>query len=145
MKPILPSRGTFRGIINYYSNKGKLQNVYINASVSGSKNLIKDQNLGNHRHWSSEANNAFGQWFSVNIDNKRILYSAYSIFTSTGANCYPRSWDVYISNDQENWTKVDERRNEDSLNKTQKNICISASNIRQIHQSCQQRKKQMPN
>ena len=122
MKPILPSRGTFRGIINYYSNKGKLQNVFVDASNIAKKESITNQSpIG---HWSSESNGTFSQWFSINIDNKKILYNAYSIYTLTGMNCYSRSWDVYISNDNLNWIKFDEKRDDDSLNGAAKTFIL---------------------
>ena len=114
MNVFLP-KNLYKGIINYYLKKGKRSSILLFAGFSSEYVVVRAIDRDVSSHWGSPVSNNFGQSLYLSIERKPILVSSYSMMSQTGSNCYPRSWNFSVSNDNETWVESHSVNNSDVL------------------------------
>ena len=111
-----PKNGNFSGIFNYYRTIGRHSEIHLETSSPDyqySPFCIIDGNVESE-FWS-ESSDVHGQWFTLGLLQRDVLISDYTIYSQTGINCYPKSWNFSISNDNKQWHFVHEIGESDIL------------------------------
>ena len=95
------------GILHFFRRKNNFKTVKISASDEGGNSYMNVfDGVPGTEYWSGK-NDTYGQWVSIAFENN-ILLTSYSLYSQTGSNCYPKSFEVQSSIDGENWIKIDE-------------------------------------
>lgn len=112
----------FKGILRYLTEKTK-GNIHDNETIEITSNSIYDEDISNHPKNSVDYKcyeSADKENFTVVFDfkNKAVQLSNYSIKTYYYAENggHLKSWSIEVSNDKNNWEKVDEHTDDKSLN-----------------------------
>lgn len=134
------SGNEFNGLLRYLSDKTK-GNIHDNGtinitsnSISGNchpKNLVDYQN--NESNWYRSEEKTTDAYVCFDFKNLRVQPTSYSIksFSCSQNDWHLKSWVIEASNDGEQWTKIDEHRNDQTLNG---NRIIGTFNIQQKQQ-----------
>ena len=115
MSIFLPSRGLLNGILRYYVKHGRRSEIKLYGETLNGWGIDKliDGILGSQ--YGSYESNTFDQSFYLSVNKRQILLYGYTLYSQTGANCYPKSWDFYVSNDNETWNLTHFERNNNIL------------------------------
>ena len=108
MIDIKSSNGLINGIIRYFIVTGREESIKVDGLsldyvVYPVKNLIDSDPT---TQWRSPDSSSFGQAFYLSIKHTTLLLNSYALHSQTGSNCYPKTWDVYASNDNSTWTLI---------------------------------------
>ena len=106
--------GLNQGIIRDINNNEKLDVIIVDASGSSNdypKTSIIDFSHSNY--WRSDSSQSYNQWISIELKDRWVSITHFSLSsTRTG---YPLSFDVYSSNNGEDWTLIYSQKNSHAL------------------------------
>ncbi|KAK8838963.1 hypothetical protein M9Y10_032423 [Tritrichomonas musculus] len=115
----IPYKEQFNGIFRYlqtHSNIDDEVNITFSSKGCGDvKNLLQFDDLNNYFHTQSAPNS----WICFEFKKHRVIPTHYTIRSekSNGVNGYHlKSWNIEGSNDNQNWTPIDEEKDNGSLN-----------------------------
>ena len=113
-----PKNGNLTGMISLLLEKGRKSFFQIDATEINPEydyyiERIYDRKPGTH--YGSIQSESLGQYVNITFSQQPVLVTAYTLYSQTGSNCYPTSWDFAVSNDNTNWTIVDKQRDTNIL------------------------------
>ena len=118
IKEILYSNNKIDGIFSYFRENSSIEeeiNFTCSSHDYGDKNLLfQIENTTNEFYTSNQQNS----WICFEFKKHRIISTNYSIrsFNCSSNWQHPRNWIIEGSNDNSNWTKIDDQRDNSSLN-----------------------------
>ena len=119
MKQYSTNAGLNRGLLYHLVKAGKRKSINLTSigmwPADSDRYVDNIIDYDNDNFYTSVTNSSFGQWILVELIDRFIDLKAYAMMTK-GRN-YPKSWDIQVSMDGNQWnTPHTIRNNDDSYN-----------------------------
>lgn len=113
-KRLVFSNEPFSGILAHLNKKAKgnahkAHLVTLTASSIGNGDISQIIEYGWNGDWGTK--NSENSWIKVDLMNRQAEFTGYSVMSvpSTRNNMHLRSWVIEVSNDDDEWVKIDEK------------------------------------